>query len=211
MEKEVFKKGRWVCFGDSITDASRVYGHPDFREMGGGYVGFINNHIKAMFEEFQVEIINKGINGNRTESLLKRLERDVLSLNPDLVTILIGINDVWHPRRDGVEPDFVQIEKNYREIIERIKERNIRLVILLPFLFPSSQFFIDLVPYWEQMRTLIFKLIEEYELEHIDLYHSMKKYADLVGNKEIARDGVHPTIFGHGIIAFELAKYFFNI
>ena len=76
---------------------------------------------------------------------INRLEKDVLSEKPDVVTMLIGINDLWHPYDAGEEIDFDQIEKNYRYLVETIQNNGIRLLVMTPFLFPTNDHFIGLM------------------------------------------------------------------
>ena len=78
--------------GDSITDANRDYRSFD---LGQGYVHFIKESLP------NTEIINKGISGNRTLELLERWQADTLDINPDILSILIGVNEVWHHFRFG--------------------------------------------------------------------------------------------------------------
>ncbi|MCC6483949.1 MAG: SGNH/GDSL hydrolase family protein [Armatimonadetes bacterium] len=83
-----------VFFGDSITEADP------------GYVSFVDEMLQALCPELRLTCVNRGVGGNKIVQLLERLERDVLSENPDWISVSIGINDVWHGA-DGVAlPDF---------------------------------------------------------------------------------------------------------
>ncbi len=80
---------KWLFVGDSITDSGR---NQDPEGLGYGYVRMIKEEI---IKEFHVEIINKGVSGNRIKDLESRWKRDVLAVEPDLISISISINDVW--------------------------------------------------------------------------------------------------------------------
>ena len=211
MDRKQINNCRIVCFGDSITDAKIMQSNPEYKEDGSGYVSMFKRKVNTFFTQLNIEVHNRGINGNKTMDLIGRLERDVLSLKPDIVTMLIGINDVWHPHRENILPDFPQIEENYRELIRRITSKGIRLVLLTPFLFPYNDFCHSLFPHFETMHGIVLKLAEEYGLECIDIYKAMKEIADVVGYHHVTRDCIHPTILGHGIIAHELEKYFITL
>lgn len=211
MERKQISNCRIVCFGDSITDAKIMQSNPEYKEDGSGYVSMFKRKVNTFFTQLNIEIYNRGINGNKTIDLIARLERDVLSLKPDIVTMLVGINDVWHPHRENIVPDFNQIEENYRELIRRITNKGIRLVLLTPFLFPFNDFYHSLFPHFLKVHEMVIRLAEEYQLECIDIYKSMKEIAEVVGNNHVTRDCVHPTILGHGIIAHELEKYFITL
>ncbi|MFP3440820.1 GDSL-type esterase/lipase family protein, partial [Pantoea sp. SIMBA_133] len=106
-------KQKWLFVGDSITDSGR---NQDSEGLGNGYVRMIRD---GMIKKYDVEIINKGVSGDRITDLEDRWNQDVLALQPDVVSISIGINDVWrqldHPEMDQVTPeDFKRI---YDELV----------------------------------------------------------------------------------------------
>ena len=80
-------------YGDSVTDCNRVYSDPD--NIGEGYVKYTVESLKLAYEDADIQFINRGISGNRTIDLLNRLDADLIAHQPDIVTILIGVNDTW--------------------------------------------------------------------------------------------------------------------
>ena len=124
--------------GDSITDAGRD--KRNYHELGAGYPKFAAENIRADFPDTDFEFINFGISGNRTDQLFDRLYADGIAFEPDIISILIGINDVWHRHGAGrVETTDAQIETNYRAILERLKKQtDAKIVILCPFLLDSE-------------------------------------------------------------------------
>ena len=94
----IFKdKERIVFAGDSVTDVGRVrpLGEGLFDSLGQGYVRIFNNFMCAWYPEIKLRVTNAGIGGNTSKDLFERFKTDVIDLNPDWVSICIGINDVW--------------------------------------------------------------------------------------------------------------------
>ena len=120
--------------GDSITDAGRD--HRNYHNMGNGYPKYAAEALCAMFPDADLEFINFGISGNRTCQLFDRLYTDGIAFQPDVFSILIGINDIWHRYGGGrILTTDAQIETNYRAILTRLRaETNAKIVILAPYL-----------------------------------------------------------------------------
>ena len=111
-----------VFQGDSITDAGRD--KRNYHDMGNGYPKFAAQQLKEMFPDVDFEFINQGISGNRTCQLFDRLYLDAIAFEPDIITILIGVNDIWHRYGTGkIETTDEQIETNYRAILTRLKKQ----------------------------------------------------------------------------------------
>ncbi len=114
---------RIVFFGDSITQAGAE---------PGGYVTRINDTLQARYPGLGIEVIGAGISGNKVPDLLSRLDRDVISRNPTVVVIYIGINDVWHwfDFDAGTEKDV--FEDGLEALVERIKAAGARVLLCTP-------------------------------------------------------------------------------
>ena len=103
---------RVVTMGDSITQGG---------EDPGGYVWLVRHYLKALYPSQRIEVLNAGISGHKSNDMLKRFQKDVIDKKPDLVTISVGVNDVWHgfydnhPLGDG--PRGVPLE-DYRKNVE---------------------------------------------------------------------------------------------
>lgn len=118
--------------GDSITDACRDRENDDI--IGVGYPLL----VKAKFGfEFpgKYEFVNKGISGNRIVDVYARIKRDIINLKPDIMSVLVGVNDVWHEVavQNGVDAD--KYFKIYDMLISEIKDAlpNIKIMIMEPF------------------------------------------------------------------------------
>ena len=100
--------------GDSITDAGRD--RADSHDLGKGYPKYAAEFIRSAHPEIEFEFIDLGISGNQTKDLVARLEADFVDVQPDIVSIMIGINDVWHYVRDGVSLPVDVFEERYRAV-----------------------------------------------------------------------------------------------
>jgi lysophospholipase L1-like esterase len=116
------QKKKIVFFGDSITEAG---------VKPGGYITKLND-IAAKANQANYEFVGAGIGGNKVYDLYLRLESDVLNKNPDAVIIFIGVNDVWHKRSHGTGTDADKFEKFYTAIIQKLKEKNIKVALCTP-------------------------------------------------------------------------------
>lgn len=193
--------------GDSITDCHRD--RSDYHDLGEGYAKYAAKNIAERFPKTEFEFIDLGISGNQTKDLVERLESDFIDIKPDIVSILIGINDVWHHAADKSWIDDEVFENNYRTILEAIKTRtNAKIMMLEPFLIPveDKQFFReDLAPKIEIIRKLSRKYADVY-VPTDGLLQSA-----FIGHEptEFAADGVHPTQLGAKLIG-EIYTYYIS-
>ena len=134
-----------------------------------------------------------GISGNRTEHLVERLERDFVDIRPDIVSIMIGINDVWH-RMSGIETSDEQFEANYRVVLEALRSRtSARIFMIQPFLLEEAN------PALAELREELTRkqaIVKGLADEYADAYLPMDTilHAEIGGTPaRYAADGVHPT------------------
>jgi len=179
--------------GDSVTDAGRDRSDP--ADMGNGYPRYASAMIQDSFPDTDFEFVNLGISGNRTEHLVERLESDFIEIQPDIVSILIGVNDVWHHHAfEYIETTDKQFEENYRKVLEAVKSRtNARILMIQPFLLetvdPAKQ---ELCEELARKQAIIKKLADEYA----DAYLPLDEVLHAATEEEpayYAADGVHPT------------------
>ncbi len=192
--------------GDSVTDAGRD--KRNFHDMGKGYPHFAARLIREALPDAEIEMINLGISGNRTDQLFDRLYPDAIELAPDVISILIGINDVWH--RFGasrIETTPEQTKANYRAILERIKtQTNAKIVMLQPFLLDCEKNQ-HLRPGLDGLLPIIKRLADEYA----DLYIPLDElFAEAMQTQPepcyYSADGVHPNENGAAFIGEHYAK-----
>jgi lysophospholipase L1-like esterase len=191
---------RILFTGDSITDCGR--NREQEWHLGFGYAAFIAARLQAYLASPELKIFNRGISGNRADDLLGRVDADLLALKPTVVSILIGINDVWR-RYDRNDPTPAEVfEKNYRAVLEKISDDlDARVVLLEPFLLhvPADRaaWREDLNPKIDVTR----KLAVEFGAELLPLDGLFSKMATQAPAAFWAGDGVHPSAAGHALIA----------
>lgn len=198
-------KKRILFIGDSITDCGREYN--DSKDLGNGYPLLVAKRLSTQFPTIEFDVLNKGINGNKIADLRARFDTDCLALEPDIVSILIGINDTWHnvndPTTFATEQSMAMFEKDYRYLIEKLLEKGIKQVVLMePFVLPEpldrQTWRKDLDPKIQIIR----RLAEEYHLAFVPLDGKLNALGITRGfSKYTGEDGVHPTLAGHEIIA----------
>ena len=125
-----------VFIGDSITDAGRL--EPAYRPFGFGYVNFVANNLLAKYPEYNLGIINTGISGNSIRDLNERWQKDCLDHKPDILSVLIGINDLC--RLYTGSPDRAvpldEYKLTYKRLLSQVKEKfSCRMVLIEPFMF----------------------------------------------------------------------------
>ncbi len=199
--------------GDSITDAQRVRD----TEKIGGYMGCGYPTLVAATLAYEnpgkYEFLNRGISGNRIVDLYARLKSDLINLKPDVLSILIGVNDVWHEfmYQNGVETD--RFERLYNILIEDVKSAlpNIKIMIFEPFVLPGDanegkfdEFFAAV----KEKAAAVKRVAEENGLVFVPLQEEMEKLAAIAGPDKVLADGVHPLAAGHEIIKRQWLKGF---
>lgn len=209
--KEIFRDGQIILFqGDSITDCRRQY--EDSTSLGEGYPNVVAKLYQLMFPENKVTFVNKGISGNRVKNLLARYDEDFKAVKPDILSILIGINDTWR-RYDNNDPTGAEeFERDYRELLQKIKKDmpDCRLVLIEPFVLYSLPDRVDWREDLDPKIHVVRKLAKEFADYYIPLDGIFAK-AEVEGYhcEQIAADGVHPTPLGHRMIAEEYIKVFY--
>lgn len=194
-------KSRILFQGDSVTDCGRD--RQIFNSPGNGYVSMIAGMLSALQPELGPECLNRGISGNRTGDLLKRWKEDCLELKPDVLSILIGINDVWR-RYDRNLPTSVETyRENYRQLLEQTVQAlpQVKLIFLEPFLLPVPE---DRISWREDLDPKIDAarhLAREFKATYVPLDGIFNTASTIQPSAFWAQDGVHPTPAGHGLIA----------
>ena len=204
--------------GDSITDALRSRDNDFFA--GNGYPTMVAGCL-GFEEPGKYSFLNRGISGNRVVDLYARIKKDLINLKPDVLSILIGVNDVWHEEEIQNGVDAVKFERIYNMLLDEVQEAlpGIRLIILEPFVLPGSatentpehpsrwEFFRDETP----LRAAAAKRVaEKHGASFVPLQHLFDEACKLAPPEYWLRDGVHPTAMGHELIAREWVKAFRN-
>lgn len=206
--------------GDSITDCGRD--REDITSTGVGYVHMVKGQVGCEYPG-EYEFINKGISGNRIVDIYARIKADIINLKPDYMSLLIGVNDVWHELgggRNGVSAE--KFEKIYDMLIMEILEElpNIKILIMAPFVLEGeATTATETEPErWEYFKTEVPKraaaakrIAEKYNLPFVALQDIFDDACKRASASYWLHDGVHPTPMGHWLIKNEWIKRFENI
>ena len=204
-----------LMYGDSITDAIRLREEAigSVYSYGNGYVKFISGDL-ALKDPHGYEIINRGISGNRIVDLYARVKADVWNHNPDVLSILIGVNDIWHELSYENGVDVVRFERMYRMLLDDTLARlsDIKLILCEPFVLKGSATeekfdrFLETYDYAKAVK----RIAEDYGAYFLPLQAVLSEAAEKYGAETVLSDGVHPATLGAKIIADEWLKLFFE-
>ena len=202
---------RIVFQGDSITDAGRD--KRNYHDMGNGYPKYASEILTERFPETDFEFINMGIGGNRTDQLFDRLYTDAIAFEPDVISVLIGINDIWHRYSSGrIETTDEQIETNYRAILKRLRaQTNAKIVMLAPYLLDCEK-----VDHMREELARLLPIIRRLADEFADAFVPLDLLFDEALKQQpeplyYSGDGVHPNANGAEFIGRHLAETFMGI
>ena len=200
------KMDRIVFAGDSVTDmgSAQPVGEGLFDNMGHGYPRVTESLVQAIYPELCLRFTNSGISGNTSQDLLARFERDVLSLNPQWVSICIGINDVWRQFDSPAMPDQAvtpeQYEKNLCWMIEESKKIAKGVILATPYYMEPNQS----DPMRARMQEYVdicAKLAAEYDCIFVDFQREYDSYFTVRHSSFVAWDRVHPNQIGATLMA----------
>ena len=199
-----FREGSRLLFiGDSITDMNRGRNEKDRNHyLGHSYVYLIASRLGVDMPQARLEFFNRGISGNKVSDLKARWQKDAINMKPDLLSILIGINDV---SRGGT---LKQWQADYRFILDasRKAKADLPLVLLDPFVLRSGRLKIPEV--WQKWRAkvdkygaIVAQLANDYDAIHVKTQEVFDEAAKAVSPEQWIWDGVHPLPQGHELIA----------
>ncbi len=204
---------RILFFGDSITDAGRNYSAEigTMSSFGGGFVRQIAGELLGE-NPTKYEIINRGISGHRVVDLYARIKSDLWNLEPEVLSILIGVNDVWHEIFHSNGVDIERFEKVYSMLIEDTIARlpNVKIILCEPFVLKGevTQEKYDEFLNVKKYALVVKKLAEKYGLYFLPLQDKFDEATKTIEEKYYLGDGVHPTVTGATLIANEWLKLF---
>lgn len=202
------KDGYRILFiGDSITDIkfNRQFSY----KIHGAKIYALQAAKKLKKRHKKLKFFYKGIASDRTYLVYDRLTRDCISLHPDVIVMLIGVNDAWeHYVPEQYPPLLRPMEPHMNEIYRRLKTElpDAQLLVLLPFLIDTMPEKAPFHRILDEYRQTLHNMAEQNGAEIIDLqavfYDAQKKIPPV----QLAVDGIHPTNLGHKIIADEVLK-----
>jgi lysophospholipase L1-like esterase len=206
--KSLLERGQTILFqGDSITDAGRdrkLGGEVNSQKpLGNGYAWLAAAQLLVSTPDAGYKVFNRGISGNKVHQLAERWQADCLELKPDVLSILIGVNDFWHMKNKQYDGTVEKYETDYRELVKRTKDAlpKVQLVICEPFLLEcgvvKGEWPGEFAPY----RAAARRAATEAGATFVP-FQSMFDIAAKVAPPEVwAKDGVHPSPSGAALMA----------
>ncbi len=192
--------------GDSITDCGRQKNNPqpnDGGSLGGGYSGLIAARLLKDRPGDALRFLNRGISGNRIVDLYARWKSDAINLKPDLLSILIGVNDAWHEfgSQNGVEVErYAQFYRMLLEWTRRVLPQT-QLVLCEPFILPCGV----ITPAWRPDISarceIVRALADEFKAVFVPFQSAFTDATRRAPAEYWSADGVHPTLAGHQLMA----------
>lgn len=200
--------------GDSITDTFREEGRGSLEALGQGYATMVAGEL-SLENPGSYNFVNRGISGNRTVDLYARIKEDMWNINPDVISLLIGVNDVLHDVHNCNGVDARRFEAVYSMIIEDTKKAlpNTKIMLLEPFVAVGSltEANWDFIKKEVSLRgEIVKKISEKHKLIFIPLQEKFDEATKLCDTSCWIGDGVHPTVAGQTIIKNEWIKAFKN-
>ena len=205
--KATLKKGGVMVFqGDSITDAGRKKKEPkpnEQKSFGKGYAWMAGSQLLISNPDHQLTLHNRGISGNKVHQLADRWDKDCLELKPDVLSILIGVNDIWHGlngRYDGTAKTY---EDDFNQLIERTKKAlpKVQLVICEPFVLKCGAVNDKWFPEFDKYRAAAKKIAESHHAVFVPFQSMFDEAVKYAPPNHWAGDGVHPSSHGASLMA----------
>lgn len=203
--KNTNDKGLTILFqGDSITHGNRTLDNDWNHVMGHGYAYLIASRLWYDYPEKDLMFYNRGVSGDKVSDLVKRWDKDTINLKPDVLSILIGVNDV--SKIVANEYSIEDWNENYKKLLDRTKKElpNTILILCEPFLLPedwtvkktgSRQNVI------QKMQKFVRQQAKDYNAIFVELQEPFNRACNKAPAKYWIWDTVHPMPAGHELIA----------
>lgn len=194
-----------VFLGDSVTDCSRkraIRYATKTEGLGSGWVSFVAKALKASLDEHQ--IWNRGYSGSLTSELIQQEhwwpEQDDSIIESEISTLMIGINDIWHPFWRGREHDISLAAESLEHTLITLKQRSKTVVVIEPIALPVGEVSQAWWPLLDELSQLQEQVCQRQQVHWLALQESLMKSAQSKPEDYLA-DGVHPTDLGHRWLA----------
>jgi lysophospholipase L1-like esterase len=212
-KKTKIEKDNIILFqGDSITEWGRDKNKSmpnDFGALGSGYVLLTATEILREYADKNLKIFNKGISGNKVFQLADRWDTDTLQIKPDILSIMVGVNDYWHTVTSGYKGTIDTYRTDYKKLIDRTKQLlpSLKLVIGEPFAMRNVKA-VDAswYPAFDAYRQVAREVADEYGATFLPYQKVMDEALKLAPATYWSIDGVHPTPAGASLMAHTWAE-----
>ena len=193
--------------GDSITDAGRDRGKgadPNQQAgMGSGYAWLAAAALLTDRPSQDLKIYNRGVSGNKVYQLAERWKRDCLELKPDLLSVLIGVNDIWHTLNGNYQGTVETYEKDYRQLLEQTRAAlpKVKLVVCEPFVLKCGAVNDKWFPEFDEYRAAAKRVAKGAGAKFVPFQRMFDTAVQFAPPEHWAKDGVHPSSAGAALMA----------
>ena len=187
-----------LFIGDSITDSHRLFLDVP-HTLGDGFVSMIRQKLP----EDSFSVINRGHDGFTVKDLLRCADRDCLVFDADIITILVGVNDIAAHIYGNCHCVPESFHQTYRELLKKIRTaaHTAELILMEPFVFSRPAEFLQFHPLIRQESRCIRSLAEEFNGRFITLQDIMNSQNDTLGASPLTTDGIHLSESGNHLLA----------
>ncbi len=195
--------------GDSITDCGRNRASTAANNVGAlgtGYPFLLTGMLREQFPARDFQVFNRGVSGNIVPDLSARWQVDTLDLKPAVLSILIGVNDIWHTLGKSPAAEVVSTyASGYAALLDRTKAAlpDTKIVVLEPFVLRVGAVTDAWFPEFDQLRAACRRVADRAGARFIGLHEMFQRRAAKSSPAYWAADGVHPTAAGHEAMARE--------
>ena len=208
----IFNPGARILFqGDSITDGARGRNADPNHILGHSYAFLVAAKFGALYPERHLDFLNRGISGNKIPDLAKRWQTNTIDLKPTVVSILIGVNDVWHPMNAGQKVSVSEFETGYDKLLAETSAAlpDAKIILCEPFITPgkaTSEKWDIWQGHVKQFQSVVAKLGAKYHAPVVKLQRVFDDACKRAPAEYWVWDGVHPTYAGNQLIADEWVR-----
>lgn len=196
--------------GDSITACHRDLNNP--ADLGQGYAGLVARALEKKYPG-QFTFVNRGVSGDRITDLYQRRQADILDVKPDVISILVGVNDVWHEKTGGTGVDVETYLDTYHDLLTELRQAlpNTKIMLMEPFVNEGSATEDD-IEWFEGEMAMRSEAVQMLCAKHDVFFLSLQfDLYDLEEQKPAGHwtlDGIHPTLNFHQYMADKWVKAF---
>jgi lysophospholipase L1-like esterase len=201
------QKGSVVLFqGDSVTDCGRNRDSADANAagaLGTGYPLLVASAVLSARPARELKFYNRGVSGNKVPDLQQRWTPDAIDLKPDVLSILIGVNDFWHKLDHGYNGTVQDYEQQYAALLQTTRDAlpHVHVIVLEPFVLRTGAVDARWFPEFDQRRAAAARVAARARAVFVPLQTIFNQRTRTAPPEYWAADGVHPTPAGHGVIA----------
>lgn len=198
--------------GDSITDAGRNKDKEGFNDpaiLGEGYAFLAAADLLHHNPTKNLKIYNKGISGNKVYQLAERWEKEAIALEPNILSILIGVNDYWHKHNGNYDGTVEVYQEDFMKLLDMTKKQlpNVKLVICEPFAVKGVKAVDDTwFPHFDDYRKASREVAEAYKAVFVPFQQVFDEAEKTAPGSYWTTDGVHPTLAGSKLMAHAWQK-----